>query len=59
MTTAKTAQPRSYSTDRACFGLSRHIYSAFLREKGADHRDTQRYRRKAAKDASYLIAAGC
>lgn len=50
--------PRSYSTDRACFGISRHMYMHFLTFKGPEHRDTLRYRRHALRDAGFLIAAG-
>lgn len=49
---------RSYSTDRACFGLSLHLYRAFLAEKGPAHRETVRYLNMARRDAGYIIGAG-
>lgn len=49
---------RRYATDRACFGLSLHLYRAFLAEKGPAHRETIRYRNAARRDAGYIIAAG-
>ena len=59
MPAARTAptQP-SYSTDRAWFGLSRHLYLGFLREKGPEHRETKRYLAQTRRCAAYLIAAG-
>ena len=55
----KPQPPRIYAEDQAIFGLVHHIYITFLRETGAEHRDTIRYRKKAAREAVHLIGAGC
>ena len=55
----KQKPPRIYAEDKAIFGLVHHLYTAFLREKGANHRETVRYCKKTAREAAHLIGAGC
>ena len=59
MTTTTTPPVyKLYSTDAVLFGTAKHLYLAFLREKGAAHRETKRYLAKTRRAAGRLIAAG-
>ena len=60
MTTTTATPPvyKLYSTDAVLFDTAKHLYLAFLREKGAAHRETKRYFAQMRQSAGHLIAAG-